>query len=362
LTVTEGGYNFNQATGEFDKTTAEIVQDLRRGAVPRTMFGLITEALARRRARGLEPFTVMSCDNIQGNGDVAREMFTAFARLKDLELGQWMEGAVHFPNSMVDRITPVTTAEDRKIVADDFGIEDLWPVVCEPFTQWVLEDDFPLGRPPYEDVGVQVVHDVEPFELMKLRLLNASHQGFCYFGMLAGYTYAHEVCKQPAFAQFLLEYMDKEATPTLKTVPGIDLDEYKHTLIKRFSNEHIRDTLARIGTDGSDRIPKFLLPVVHENLEAGREIGRSAAIVASWAKYCEGMDENGKPLTIADRVKDERIAAAKRQGEDSLAFIRNQELFGLLVENERFIEAYTAAARSLREHGAVATITSLPQS
>ncbi|NVM95485.1 mannitol dehydrogenase family protein [Arthrobacter wenxiniae] len=361
LTVTEGGYNFNQVTGEFDKSTAEIVQDLQAGAVPKTVFGLVTEALARRRARGLKPFTVMSCDNIQGNGDVARKMFTTFAKLKDLDLGRWMEGAVHFPNSMVDRITPATTAEDRNMVAEDFGIEDLWPVVCEPFTQWVLEDDFPLGRPEYEDAGVQVVHDVEPFELMKLRLLNASHQGFCYFGMLAGYTYAHELFNQPEFAQFLLAYMNKEATPTLKPVPGVDLDDYKNTLIERFSNEYIRDTLTRIGTDGSDRIPKFLLPVVHENLEAGREIGLSAAIVASWAKYCEGVDENGNPLTITDRAKDERITSARRQAEDPLAFIRNEELFGLLAEDQRFVEAYLTAAQSLREHGAVATIASLAQ-
>lgn len=242
LTVTEGGYNFHHVTGKFNADNPDVVHDLQPEAAPRTTFGLITAALARRRQRGLAPFTVMSCDNIQGNGDVAREMFTAFADLKDPELGEWVRGNVPFPNSMVYRITPVTTDEDRLTAVREYGVEDAWPVVCEPFEQWVLEDHFSLGRPPLEDVGVQLVADVEPYELMKLRLLNASHQGMCYFGHLAGYTYAHEAAQDPFFARFLLDYMNKEATPTLEPVPGIDLDSYKQTLIDRFSNEHIRDT------------------------------------------------------------------------------------------------------------------------
>ncbi len=191
LTVTEGGYNIHAVTGEFDTRTPDVVHDLTEGAAPRTSFGLVVEALRRRRDRGVPPFTVSSCDNIQGNGDVARAMFGTFARLKDAGLGAWVAENVHFPNSMVDRITPQTTDDDRAQVAERFGIADGWPVVCEPFTQWVLQEDFPLGRPPYEEVGVQVVDDVEPYELMKLRLLNASHQGLCYFGYLAGYRLVH---------------------------------------------------------------------------------------------------------------------------------------------------------------------------
>ena len=187
------------------------------GAVPGTVFGLVTEALARRRERGVPPFTVMSCDNIQGNGDVARRMLTAFARLRDPDLAEWVEREVPFPNSMVDRITPVTTDEDRAQLAEQFGVEDGWPVVCEPFTQWVLEDNFRDGRPPLEDVGVQVVPDVEPYELMKLRLLNASHQALCYLGYLAGYRYAHEVCQDPLFADFLLDYMDQRGHPDARS-------------------------------------------------------------------------------------------------------------------------------------------------
>ena len=227
LTVTEGGYNFHAVTGEFQADDPGVVHDLEPGAAPKTTFGLVVEALDRRRQRGVPPFTVLSCDNIQGNGDAARRSFTAFARLKDPKLGEWVEQEVRFPNCMVDRITPVTTDDDRAALAERFGIEDEWPVVCEPFTQWVLEDKFGLGRPPVEDAGAQVVDDVEPYELMKLRLLNASHQGLCYLGYLAGYRLVHDVCQDPLFAEFLLAYMDREATPTLHAVPGIDLHAYK---------------------------------------------------------------------------------------------------------------------------------------
>jgi mannitol 2-dehydrogenase len=359
LTVTEGGYNFHHVTGEFDAESADIVHDLQPGAAPRTTFGLVTEALSRRRERGLAPFTVMSCDNIQGNGDVARKMFTAFASLKDAELGGWVDENVPFPNSMVDRITPVTTDEDRGAIAEEFGVKDAWPVVCEPFEQWVLEDHFSLGRPPFEDAGVQLVEDVEPYELMKLRLLNASHQGMCYFGYLAGYRYAHEVCQDPLFSQFLLDYMDKEATPTLQPVPGIDLDAYKNTLIKRFSNEYVRDTLARLCAESSDRIPKWLLPVIRINLANDGEIHRSAAIVASWARYDEGTDEQGNPIEVVDRLKDTLMAAAARQRQDPLSFISDREVFGDLINDERFVVAYSDALTSLQDHGAKVTLQTL---
>jgi mannitol 2-dehydrogenase len=359
LTVTEGGYNFHHVTGDFDAGNPDVVHDLQPGAAPRTAFGLVTEALARRRARGFAPFTVMSCDNIQGNGDVARTMFTAFAKLKDPELGAWVEECVPFPNSMVDRITPVTTDADREEIAEEFGVQDAWPVVCEPFEQWVLEDRFSLGRPPFEEAGVQLVEDVEPYELMKLRLLNASHQGMCYFGYLAGYRYAHEVAQDGLFAQFLLGYMDKEATPTLHPVPGIDLDAYKRTLIERFSNEHVRDTLARLCAESSDRIPKWLVPVVRINLEQGGEIRRSAAIVASWARYAEGTDEQGDPIDVVDRLKGPLMAAAAHQREEPLAFISNREVFGDLVDSRVFVAAYLQALEDLHSVGARGTLESL---
>ena len=359
LTVTEGGYNISDITGEFDTANPDVVRDLAPGALPRTTFGLVTEALRRRRERGLVPFTVMSCDNLQGNGHLARRAFATFARLRDPGLGDWVEREVSFPNSMVDRITPVTTDADRAEVAERFGIRDQWPVVCEPFTQWVLQDAFTAGRPPYQDAGVQVVDDVEPYELMKLRLLNASHQGLCYFGYLCGYRLVHEAAQDPLFQAFLLGYMDEEATPTLPAVPGVDLAAYKHTLIERFSNPEVRDTIARLCAESSDRIPKWLLPVVREQLAAGGEIRRSAAVVASWARYAEGTDEQGEPIEIVDRLRDTVMKLASRQDEDPDAFIANRQLFGDLVDDERFRTAYRSALASLHTRGARATLESL---
>jgi mannitol 2-dehydrogenase len=359
LTVTEGGYNFNQVTGEFDATNPAIQADLAPGAVPATTFGLITEALVRRRSRGIEPFTVMSCDNIQGNGHMAQEVFGAFARLRDPELGKWVERNVLFPNSMVDRITPVTTDEDRAQINGRFSVEDAWPVVCEPFTQWALEDKFSVGRPPLEDVGVQVVPDVMPYELMKLRLLNASHQALCYFGYLAGYRLVHEVAQDPLFANFLLDYMNREATPTLSPVPGIDLDAYKLQLIERFSNAAVRDTVARLCAESSDRIPKWLLPVVRENVAAGRDVTLSAAVVASWARYAEGVDEQGEPIKVVDRLADTLQQIAAQQREDPLAFVKNRELFGDLASESAFTEPYLNTLDSLHNRGARATLEAL---
>jgi len=359
LTVTEGGYNLDDVTGEFDPAAPDVQHDLAAGAVPRTTFGLVTEGLRRRRERGLAPFTIMSCDNLPGNGHLTRRAFTSFARLRDRELGEWIESEVRFPNSMVDRITPATTDGDRRQVSERFGVDDLWPVVCEPFAQWVLEDSFSAGRPPYEHVGVQVVADVEPYELMKLRLLNVGHQAMAYFGRLCGHELVHEAARDPLFRAFLLGYMDEEATPTLPPVPGVDLDDYKRTLIERFSNPEVRDTIARLCAESSDRIPKWLVPVIRSQLATGGEIRRSAAVVASWARYAEGIDEQGRPIEVVDRLGDTLTALARRQRDDPDAFIANRDLFGDLSSDRRFVAAYREALRSLHAHGARATLQSL---
>jgi mannitol 2-dehydrogenase len=208
---------------------------------------------------------------------------------------------------------------------------------------------------------VQVVDDVEPYELMKLRLLNASHQAIAYFGYLAGYRLVHDAAQDPLFQDLLQRYMDEEATPTLSPVPGVDLDDYKRTLIERFSNPGVRDTVPRLCAESSDRIPKWLLPVVRAQLESGGEITRSAAIVAAWARYAEGVDEDGEPIEIVDRRAEKLTEIAKRQREDPTAFIANRDLFGDLADDERFAEAYTSALRSLHEHGARATLEALAE-
>jgi mannitol 2-dehydrogenase len=360
LTVTEGGYHVNQATGDFDDSDPDVradIERLRRGeGLPTTAFGFITAALSRRRREGTEPFTVMSCDNIQRNGTVARDMIGAFATLCDDELGSWVREHVAFPSSMVDRITPGTTDDDRDLLSREFDVQDRWPVVCESFAQWALEDDFPLGRPALEEVGVQVVDDVEPYELMKLRLLNASHQALCYLGYLSGYRYAHEAAQDELFADFLLAYMDREATPTLEEVPGVDLTAYKRELVERFANPEIRDTLARLCAHSSDRIPKWLVPVVSRNLETDGEVRLSALVVAAWARYAEGVDESGDSIEVVDRRKDALTERAERQAEDPLAFLEDRDLFDDLHEQSAFTEPYREALRSLHEDGARSTL------
>lgn len=362
LTVTEGGYHVNPVTGAFEEEAPDIVSDvaaLASSAAPATVFGYVTEALRRRRAAGTTPFTVQSCDNIAGNGDVARRMFGAFARLVDPELAEWIEANVAFPNAMVDRITPVTTDADREELRDAVGLVDAWPVVAEPFFQWVIEDHFVDGRPEYDAAGAQLVQDVVPYEHMKLRLLNSGHQGLAYFGVLAGYTYAHEATADPDIAMYLRRYMDEEGTPSLDALPGIDLEAYKDTLIERFANPEIRDTLARLAAESSDRIPKWLVPVINDNLASGAPVEVAAAICASWARYDEAVDEQGEPIDVVDRFADELKEVAARQGEDPLAFVRQERFFGSLASQERFTTAYLAALASLHTRGAKETVRRL---
>jgi mannitol 2-dehydrogenase len=341
LTITEGGYS---------------IDDLDDGV---SVFGLVAEALARRRDRGIASPTIVSCDNIEGNGDVARQAFTAYADRAHPGLGDWMSIHTRFPNSMVDRITPVTTADVIAVLESEFGVDDQWPVAAEPFTSWVLEDDFSDGRPPFEEAEVLLVDDVTPYELMKLRLLNASHQSLCYFAYLAGYRLVHDAAGDPLFAEFLCEYMDSEATPTLKPVPGIDLPDYKRTLIERFANPGVKDTIVRLCFGSSDRIPKWLLPVVRENLTTGAPLRLSAATVASWARYAEGVDEQGEPIEVQDQLADTLVPLARSQRENPTAFIENTAVFGDLASHQRFVDTYLWALDSLHRDGARSTLETL---
>jgi len=342
LTITEGGY------------------DVANDPTPRAgTWALMAEALRRRRARGVAPFTVMSCDNLQGNGEVAQSALTAVAGLDDPGLAEWIAEDVSFPSTMVDRITPITTDGDRAAVRESFGVDDRWPVVCEPFAQWVVEDDFPAGRPPYEDAGVQVVGDVLPYELMKVRLLNGSHQALAYFASLCGYELVHEAAQDELIRRFLRGYMREEVAPTLPPVAGVDLDRYQAELIERFSNSAVRDTVARLCEASSDRVPGFVLPAIRDQLAAGGEIRRSAAVVASWARYAEGVDDQGQPIDVVDRRAAALTRRALRQREDPVAFLEDRELFDGLPDDERFVQAYRDALASLHAEGARATVASL---
>ncbi|HEX8496493.1 MAG TPA: mannitol dehydrogenase family protein [Actinomycetales bacterium] len=360
MTITEGGYAYDVVTGALDVTVPGIAHDLAHpDGPPTSVFGLVTRALALRRERGLPAFTVMSCDNVQGNGHVARGAFTAFAREGSPDLAAWMDDNVSFPSSMVDRITPRPTSADGEEVARTHGYRDDWALSAEPFTQWVLEDDFGNGRPPLEDVGVSVVADVAPYEMMKLRLLNAAHQVLSHVGSLVGLTYVHEACLDPMIGRLVEGYLHEEGMPTVPPVPGEDLPEYCRQVVRRFSNSAVEDTLHRVSSFGSDRIFTFLLPVVRDQLAAGRDIRRAVFTVAAWARYCEGVDEQGRAIDYVDLRKDELLEAARASVDRPLAFLELPALFGDLAQDERFRSQFESALTSIRTVGSRRTLEQL---
>lgn len=354
LTVTEGGYLKHAVTGDFDGAHPSVVRDLEHLDNPSTAFGYIVEGLRRRREVGLQPFTVLSCDNLQGNGGYARNAVIGFARQVDDALADWISQEVSFPNCMVDRITPATTDADRQAVQESCGVIDLWPVPAEPFTQWIIEDDFPAGRPLLESVGVQFVEDVKPYELMKLRLLNASHQALAYFGAPLGYVLVDEAVRDDLIGDYLRSYMATEAAPTLGDLPGVDVGAYMETLLRRFSNPRMRDTLVRLATDGSTRMATFTLPAVRANLRADRSIALGAGMVAAWAQFWEDIGR-GK-VAAAGVPDDERTSvmtqAALEQSANPTAFIEIDELFGDLARDDRFRHAFVEAREWLVTEGA----------
>lgn len=334
LTITEGGYNIDRVSGAFNLQAPAVQHDLSHPQAPTTVFGLITAALRRSRDTGVLPFTVMSCDNLPENGHVAHNAILTFATALDPALAAWIDEHVTFPNSMVDRITPVTTDADRALVQSQFGIHDRWPVVTEPFTQWVLEDAFCNGRPAFETVGVQLVPDVTPYELMKLRLLNGCHQAMAYIGLLGGHHYVHEAVADAGINAFLHAFLT-EARMTLAPVPGIDLDTYIATLFQRFSNAAIADTLARLAVDASDRIPKFVLPTIRDNLVAHRPVGTGAAVVAHWRSYLAQTER------VDDALAEVLVPLARHH--DPMQFIRYEPVFGDLANSAGFVAPYLTA-------------------
>lgn len=359
LTITEGGYDVDDLTGEFLGRSPLVRADLEADRPLNSAFGVVLEAMRERRRAGDGGLTVMSCDNVQGNGHVARAAFLGFARMKDAELARWMEDHLSFPNAMVDRVTPGTVEADRQYVLDRHGYVDRWPVTAEPFRQWVLEDQFCAGRPPLEEVGVEIVSDVVPYEVMKLRLANGVHQALCYFGTLLGHTYVHEAIADPDIQAMLLRYIDEEATATLTPIPGQDFAAYGRTVVQRFGNPQIRDTLVRICEDTSDRIPKFLLPVVFEQLAQGGRVDVCAAVVASWARYAEGVGENGEELDVRDPLRESLMRRAREQRDSALAFLQDRSIFGDLADRPEFTEPYLRALNGFRTQGARGVLRSL---
>jgi mannitol 2-dehydrogenase len=346
LTITEGGYGVDDSSGSFEPTDAATLADLGGAPLPSSAFGYLVAALAERRAARTPPFTVLSCDNIQNNGRVAKVAVTAFARHRDPELAAWVAEHVAFPSCMVDRITPATTEETRE-AARTFGIDDGWPVRAESFVQWVVEDSFVTGRPELERVGVQFVSDVVPYEKMKLRLLNASHQAMGYLGLLNGATYVHEVCRDPLFVEFLRGYMHHEAIPTLDPLPGVEVDAYCDHLLARFASAEIADTLARLVVDGSDRIEKFLLPVLAEQLRGGRRIERCALVLAAWSCFLQKEAD----LHPVDRRLPELQEAVDRERSAPGSFLDYRPVFGELGSDAGLRRAFVQSRAALLERG-----------
>ena len=340
MTITESGYYIDAANGEFAADHPEMVRDAKSPNNPTSLFGVIVKALKARRDAGIDPFTILSCDNLPGNGNITRQTVVGLARLGDPALADWIAASVSFPNSMVDRIVPATTDRERRLVEDHFGIIDELPVVCEPFRQWVVEDDFPSGRPHLEKVGVEFVTDVSGYELMKLRILNAAHASMCYPAILLGYNFVHDAMADPDIFQWLKTLLSQEAIPTLKPLPNVNYDQYLDKVLERFSNTEIGDTISRIAEEGSERQPKFILPAVIDALDAGKSVDGFALEIALWCRYCLGEDEQGKLITVKDLKAADLYQFSKASKTRSDAFLENIDVFGSLGENALFSEPF----------------------
>lgn len=357
LTVTEKGYCHDPATGALNAEHPGIRRDLANPERPETVPGFLVEALARRRRAGVAPFTALSCDNLPGNGHVLAGILASYAGLRDAGLGRWIADTVSCPNSMVDRIVPATTDEDRASVSAALGCTDVWPVMTEPFSQWVIEDRFPGGRPAWELEGAELVADVRPYEFMKLRLLNGSHSTMAYLGYLAGYATVAETIADPAFARLVRGLMDEEVTPTLTVPPGADLERYKAALLARFANPALKHRTWQIAMDGSQKLPQRLLGTIRDRLDAGAPIARLALGVAAWMRYVMGTDERGEAIDVRDPLAERFAALAREAGPvaDRLApaLLGVREVFAAdLAERPAFRTAVTAALDGLFTQGA----------
>ncbi len=359
LTVGQRGYPIDPDTGMFDRANSAVRDDLEPGGTPHGVFGFIVEALRRRREAAVPAFTVMSCDDLPGNGDITRRMLTALATLWDDDLGEWVEAEVHCPGSTLDRIAAPASADGIRHLSTELGIADACPVATEAFSQWALEDDFPTGRPPYERALVQLTDNVVPFGLMKLRLVGASRQALAYLGRVAGYRWAHEVCDDHLFVDFLLRYIDTEILPTLPPVPGMDLHAYCRSLIGRLANPRTPQPLAELCRDGSELIPLWLTPLIEDDVRARVPVRRSSVVLAAWARYAEGVDDRGEPIEVLDPLSEPLMATAARHDKDPLALLRNPMLFGGLIETPEFLEPYGQSLRSLQTKGVRRTLEEL---
>jgi fructuronate reductase len=360
LTVTEKGYCHDPATGTLDEAHPDIRHDLSAQGAPRSAPGFLVEALHRRRTAGTPSFTVLCCDNLPANGATVRRVAIRLAELRNRDLGAWIAGEVAFPCTMVDRIVPATTEEDRVRIAAMLGLEDAWPVVGERFAQWVIEDRFPTGRPDWTLGGATFAADVAPFEHMKLRMLNGAHSALAYLGYLAGHETVAEAANDPVFARYLGDLW-AEIAPCVPAPPGVVLQGYAASLLARFRNRALRHRTWQIAMDGSQKLPQRLLGTARERLAQGRPIPHIALAIAAWIRFVGGVDEAGRPIEVRDPLAAPLRSALDAAGPDPArrvaAALRFPAIFGEdLPRDAGFAAAVTQALRRLMDSGARAAV------
>lgn len=348
LTIAEDGYHLNEITGAFDINHPAVNEDIKDPFSPTTVFGYLTQSFKLRKLRNLPGCTILSCDNIKSNGDTMKQSLFNYVRKTDPDLLEWISENTTFPNTMVDRITPITDSNDINILKEDFLIADQWPVVCEPFSQWVIEDKFIHGTPAWERVGVQYTQNIAPFENLKLRLLNASHTILGILGTLHGYKTVYETAMDTDLMFFLKSFLDEEVSPTLIDSDKPSIENYINSLVSRFKNPHINDQLFRICQESSAKIPIFILPTIKYQLENGQKIKQAAFIIAAWTKYNDGIDDNENPYDIIDTISGTLIRTAAISIQNPMKFIEIKSVFGELSSNEIFASYYLEALTLLR--------------
>ena len=297
MTITEKGYCADVATGDLRMDDPGVQHDLAHPATPRTALGLLTRALMQRRAAGIKPFAVLSCDNLPGNGQLLHRILGQFAHAQNPDFGRFVTQDVSCPSCMVDRIVPATTAADRSAIASHLGLLDAWPVMAEPFFQWVIEDQFPTGRPEWERSGVEFVADVAPYEAMKLRLLNGAHSTLAAMGRVCGYATVGEAMRDPVIRSFLTAYW-AEVAPTI--APAIDVPDYTRRLMTRFDNTALHHKTAQIATDASLKVPQRIIAPLRALAALGRPAPMLCFALAAWIRSCDGMDQTGAAMPLND--------------------------------------------------------------
>ncbi|WP_117235578.1 fructuronate reductase [Vibrio maerlii] len=363
MTITEKGYCADPATGLLDKNNPLVVADLENPTQPKSALGYIVQALKVRRERGLTPFTVMSCDNVQENGHVAKAAILEFAKLLDAELGAWIEANVTFPCTMVDRIVPAATEETLNEITELLGVQDPCGIACEPFRQWVIEDNFVAGRPDWNIAGAEFVADVVPYEEMKLRMLNGSHSFLAYLGYLGGYAHISDTMTDEGYRKAAFDMMMKAQAPSLSMPEGTDLEGYAKLLIDRFTNPSLKHKTWQIAMDGSQKIPQRMGGSLRFHLEQGSDFKWLAAGIAGWMRYVSAVDEQGNEIDVRDPMADQLKAVCDEHGQNVSvvpALLAIEAIFAPEIgQNPQVIDAVSSAYQSLIENGARATVAAL---